>query len=104
MKNKYYKTDQNNCGGVGGGDGDDDDDDDDDDIGRFKTIMLLLLSSINAVCCHQYWKIRAILYENRNMKEKPDESHWQGFKGRKCLQKDFKAVNEDVIITVVISI
>ena len=70
----------------------------------FFLIMLLLLSSINAVCCHQYRKIRAILYENRNMKEKPDESHWQGFKGRKCLQKDFKAVNEDVIITVVISI
>ena len=33
------------------------------------------------------------------MNEEPDESLWQGFKGRKCLQKDF---NEDVIVTPVV--
>ena len=36
------------------------------------------------------------------MKEKPDESHWQGFKGRKCLRKDFKDFNKDVIVTLVV--
>ena len=44
-------------------------------------------------------KIRAIIYKNKNMNEEPDESLWQGFKGRKCLQKDF---NEDVIVTPVV--
>ena len=38
------------------------------------------------------------------MNEKLDESLWQGFKGRKCLQKDFKDVNEDVFVTMVIAI
>lgn len=38
------------------------------------------------------------------MNEEPDESLSQGFKGRKCLQKDFKDFDEDVIVTVVIAI
>ena len=38
------------------------------------------------------------------MNEKLDESLWQGFKGRKCLQKDFKDVNECVFYTMVIAI
>ena len=38
------------------------------------------------------------------MNEEPDESLWQGFKGRKCLPKDFKDVNEDVFVTMVIAI
>jgi len=36
------------------------------------------------------------------MNEEPDESLWQGFKGRKCLQKDSKDFNEDVIVTPVV--
>ena len=36
------------------------------------------------------------------MNEDPGESLWQGFKGRKFLQKDFKDVNEDVIVTPVV--
>ena len=36
------------------------------------------------------------------MNEELDETLWQGFKGRKCLQKDFKDVNVDVIVTPVV--
>ena len=38
------------------------------------------------------------------MNEEPDENLWQGLRGRKCLQKDFKDFNEDVFVTVVIAI
>ena len=38
------------------------------------------------------------------MNEELDETLWQGFKGRKCLQKDSKDVNEDVFVTMVIAI
>ena len=36
------------------------------------------------------------------MNEEPDKSLWQGFKGRKCLRKDFKDFNKDVIVTLVV--